>query len=263
MRQFDSNELEFIKKKYGTGAVEDVLSGRIEKLGFTEDELLEGYNEDPRKNLSKRKLIAKPNIPQLVNTDINEDEFEQVTNRIKNLNLSDPGTQPYSRWDYGRDVTQEEFMNEGFSDPSIMFRHYPPEQSEQSEQDKQDEESAPTTNSNPNPKPKPKLIQKRKNIKSNKSKKRNNKQKGTIRIQRKTNSGQTRKNNSNTPKLKVLPARIDSTNTVGYFTNPKLQARYIKIVNKSNHPNDYWHRRSRPEVFGGGTFDWGGASAEW
>ena len=46
MRQFDSNELEFIKKKYGTGAVEDVLSGRIEKLGFTEDELLEGYNED-------------------------------------------------------------------------------------------------------------------------------------------------------------------------------------------------------------------------
>ena len=263
MRQFDSNELEFIKKKYGTGAVEDVLSGRIEKLGFTEDELLEGYNEDPRKNLSKRKLIVKPNIPQLVNTDINEDEFEKVTNRIKNLNLSDPGTQPYSRWDYGRDVTQEEFMNGGFSDPSIMFRHYPPEQSEQSEQDKQDEESAPTTNSNPNPKPKPKLIQKRKNIKSNKSKKRNNKQEGTIRIQRKTNSGQTRKNNSNTPKLKVLPARIDSTNTVGYFTNPKLQARYIKVVNKSNHPNDYWRRRSRPEVFGGGTFDGGGVSAEW
>ena len=260
MRQFDSNELEFIKKKYGTGAVEDVLSGRIEKLGFTEDELLEGYNEDPEKKFSKIKLIAKPNIPQLVNTDINEDEFEQVTNRIKNLNLSDPGTQPYSGWDYGRDVTQEEFMNGGFSDPSIMFRHYPPEQSEQ---DKQDEESTPTTNPNPKPKPKPKLIQKRKNIKSNKSKKRNNKQEGTIRIQRKTNSGQTRKNNSSTPKLGVPPARIDSTNTVGYFTNPKLQARYIKVVNKSNHPNDYWRRRNRPEVFGGGTFDGGGASAEW
>ena len=258
MRQFDSNELEFIKKKYGTGAVEDVLSGRIEKLGFTEDELLEGYNEDPRKNLSKRKLIVKPNIPQLVNTDINEDEFEKVTNRIKNLNLSDPGTQPYSGWDYGRDVTQEEFMNEGFSDPSIMFRHYPPEQSKQPEQD---EESTPTTN--PNPKPKPKLIQKRKNIKSNKSKKRNNRQKGTIRIQSKKNIGQAKKNNYSTPKLGVSPARIDSTNTVGYFTNPKLQARYIKVVNKSNHPNDYWRRRSRPEIFGGGTFDGGGVSAEW
>ena len=158
-------------------------------------------------------------------------------------------------------------MNKGFSDPSVMFRHYPPEQSEQSEQseqdeqDEQDEESTPTTN--PNPKPKPKLIQKKKIIKSNKSKKRNNKQKGTIRIQSKKNIGQAKKNNSSTPKLGVSPARIDSTNTVGYFTNPKLQARYTKIVNKSNHPNDYWHRRSRPEVFGGGTFDGGGVSVEW
>lgn len=266
MRQFDPNELDFIKRKYGTQAIKDIQSGKMEALGFTEDELLDGYDDylnelkDTRKKSlnqrlnSKRKLIVKPqiilnpDIPQLVNIDINEDEIEQLTNRIKNLNLSDPGTQPYSEWDYGKDITQEEFMNGDFSDSSIMFRHYPPEQSEQNE------ESTPTA--------KPKLIQKKKNNKSKKSKKRNNKQEGVVKTQSKKNSGQAKKNNFSTSKLEVFPARIDTTNAVGYFTNPELQTRYIKIVKKSNHPNDYWYRPHLVEM-DGGSYSGAGSGGEW
>ena len=80
MRQFDSNELDFIKRKYGIQAIKDIQSGKMEALGFTEDELLDGYDDylnelkDSRKKSlnqrlnSKRKLIVKPQI--ILNPDI-------------------------------------------------------------------------------------------------------------------------------------------------------------------------------------------------
>ena len=272
MLQFNSNELDFIRRKYGTQTVKDIQSGKIESLGFTRDELLKGYDDYLKelKNSEKnalnqrlnyqRKLIAKPqsnfaivdaskvvlpdvsNIPQLVV--ISEDEVPK-----NSPVLNDPGTQPYSGWKYGRDVAQDEFINGAFLDPSIMFRHYPPEQS------KQDEKSS----------NKHKLV--RKNKKNTKDKKSNqNKKKDHAAMIPKKKNSEGDKKTRYTSKHSVAPARIDNTNINGFLTNPVIKSDYILYVEKSNHPYDLYtrpRRRLEDAELGGGSVGGGGAGGSW
>lgn len=273
MMQFDPNELEFIKRKYGTQILEDIITGKIESLGFSRDELLKGYDDylnelkNPEKNAlnqrlnQQRKLIAKTqnnytgidpseiilpdisNTPQLVIISENE-----IPTNPRFLN--DPGTQPYSGYDYGRDITKDEFMDGVFSDPSIMFRHYPPENPEQ------DNESE----DNPKQKGKRKLVKKSKSSK----KKTQNKKQETTKVISKKQKGETKEKTRSTKKSSIPPARIDNTDVRGFLPYP-VQRIYIEHVRESNHPGHINTKKGKPEPqrFDGGTYDGGGADIEW